>query len=189
MATKVIVALEDDLEGGPAAETLRFGLAGSEYEIDLNEKNAARLRKQLAPFVEHARRAGRAQRRAVRTAASRRRSRDIRSWAQDHGIELSERGRIPASVVDQYEAAARRGSRLPATAGRGWADPAGRNGVTRRASCRVRYRFAGGCDLLAGAAYPVGEHAAFRHGPGGSGLPRLRPRWRASPRGRRTACA
>jgi hypothetical protein len=117
MATKVIVALEDDLEGGPAAETLRFGLAGSEYEIDLNEKNAARLRKQLAPFVEHARRAGRAPRRAVRTAASRRRSRDIRSWAQDQGIELSERGRIPASVVDQYEAAAtRRGSRLPATA-------------------------------------------------------------------------
>jgi hypothetical protein len=129
MATKVIVALEDDLEGGPAAETLRFGLAGSEYEIDLNEKNAARLRKQLAPFVEHARRAGRAQRRAVRTAASRRRSRDIRSWAQDHGIELSERGRIPASVVDQYEAAVRRSSRLSAAGNRGWARDRGVPGI------------------------------------------------------------
>jgi hypothetical protein len=114
MATKVIVALEDDLEGGPAAETLRFGIGGSEYEIDLNEKNAARLRKQLAPFVENARRAGRGQRRAVRTAASRRRSRDIRSWAQKQGIALSERGRIPASVVDQYDASSRRGSRLSA---------------------------------------------------------------------------
>ena len=36
---------------------MRFGVAGSEYEIDLSEKNAAKLRKQLAPFVEHARRA------------------------------------------------------------------------------------------------------------------------------------
>jgi hypothetical protein len=103
MATKVIVALEDDLDGGPAAETLRFGIEGYEYEIDLNEKNAARLRKQLAPFIDRARRAGRGSRRAVRTAASRRRSRDIRAWAKKRGIGLSERGRIPAGVVERYE--------------------------------------------------------------------------------------
>ena len=90
---------------------MRFGVGGSEYEIDLSEKNAAKLRKQLAPFVEHARRASGQARRPVRTAASRRRSRDIRAWAQAQGIQLSERGRIPAGIAAQYEAEAGRGSR------------------------------------------------------------------------------
>lgn len=111
MARRTIVALEDDLDGGPAEETVRFGVGGSEYEIDLSEKNAAKLRKQLAPFVEHARRASGQGRRPARTAASRRRSRDIRAWAQAQGIQLSERGRIPAGIAAQYEAEAGWGSR------------------------------------------------------------------------------
>lgn len=108
MAKRTIVALEDDLDGGPADETVRFAVGGSEYEIDLSKKNADRFRKALAPFVDHARRAPRAQRRPVRTAASRQRSRDIRAWAREQGLEFSERGRIPASVVAQYEAAMER---------------------------------------------------------------------------------
>jgi hypothetical protein len=109
MVQRVSVALEDDLDGGPATETVRFGLSGAEYEIDLSKKNARAFRKGLAQFVEHARKAGRAQsRRAARTAASRQRSGDIRAWAKAEGIALSERGRIPASVVQQYEAAGRR---------------------------------------------------------------------------------
>jgi hypothetical protein len=107
MAQKVSIALEDDLDGGPAAETVRFGLGGAEYEIDLSKKNARAFRKGLSQFVEHARKAGRAQsRRAARTSANRHRSGDIRAWAKIQGIKLSERGRIPASVVQQYEAAA-----------------------------------------------------------------------------------
>ena len=107
MAQRVTVALEDDLDGGAADETLRFAFGGADYEIDLSKKNAAKFRKQLAPFVEHARRAGRAQsRRPARTAASRQRSGDIRAGAKDRGIAVSERGRIPASVVERYEAAA-----------------------------------------------------------------------------------
>jgi len=110
MAQRVTVALEDDLDGGPADETLRFAFGGADYEIDLSKKNAAAFRKQLAPFVEHARRAGRATlRRPSRTAASRQRSGDIRAWAKDHGIAVSERGRIPASVVEQYQAATGQG--------------------------------------------------------------------------------
>jgi len=104
MATKVTVALEDDLDGGPADETVRFAVGGTAYEIDLNNKNARAFRKQLAPFVEHARRAGRGQRRP-RTSSSRRRSGDIRAWAKGQGIAVSGRGRIPASVVARYEAA------------------------------------------------------------------------------------
>jgi hypothetical protein len=106
MAQKITVALEDDLDGGPADETVRFGLSGAEYEIDLSKKNAAAFRKQLAPFIEHARKAGRGQgRRPGRTASSRERSGGIRAWAKDQGIAVSARGRIPASVVEQYEAA------------------------------------------------------------------------------------
>jgi len=110
MAQRVTVALEDDLDGGPAAETVRFAFGGSDYEIDLNAKNAAALRKQLAPFIEHARKAGRGQpRRPGRTAASRQRSGEVRAWAKENGIAVNERGRIPASVVEQYQAATAKG--------------------------------------------------------------------------------
>ena len=110
MAIKTTLILEDDLEGGPADETMRFALGGAEYEIDLNKKNARAFRKQLAPFVEHARKAGRGQRRqSGRTQSSRRHSSDIRAWAKEQGIAVSERGRIPASVVEQYQAATGKG--------------------------------------------------------------------------------
>jgi len=108
MAQKITVALEDDLDGGPADETVRFGLGGAAYEIDLSTKNANAFRQQLAPFIEHARRTGRGQRRRPgRTVSSRERSADIRAWAKDQGIAVSERGRIPASVVEQYHATTR----------------------------------------------------------------------------------
>jgi hypothetical protein len=106
MAQKMTVALEDDLDGSPADETVRFGLGGTEYEIDLSTKNAAAFREQLAPFVGHARRTGRGQRRRPgRTVSSRERSADIRAWAKDQGITVSARGRISASVAEQYDAA------------------------------------------------------------------------------------
>jgi hypothetical protein len=106
MATKITVALEDDLDGGPADQTVRFGVGGTDYEIDLNKKNVRAFRKQLAPFVEHARKAGRGQRRP-RSSSTRQRSSDIRAWAKQQGIAVSARGRIPATVVAQYEAATR----------------------------------------------------------------------------------
>jgi Lsr2 len=106
MAQKITVALEDDLDGGTADETVRFGLDSAEYEIDLSTKNATAFRRQLAPFIDHARKAGRGQRRrSGRTTSSRERSGGIRAWAKDQGIAVSDRGRIPASVVQQYEAA------------------------------------------------------------------------------------
>jgi hypothetical protein len=107
MAQKVTVVLEDDLTGGPAAQTVRFAFDGTDYEIDLNAKNAAAFGKQLAPYLEHARKAGRGQpRRTGRTTAGRQHSGDIRAWAKEHGLAVSDRGRIPASVAEQYRAAA-----------------------------------------------------------------------------------
>jgi hypothetical protein len=106
MAQKVTVTLEDDLTGGPAKQTVQFAFDGTDYEIDLNAKNAAAFGKQLAPYLEHARKAGRAQpRRPGRATPSRQRSGDIRAWAKEHGLAVSERGRIPASVAEQYYAA------------------------------------------------------------------------------------
>jgi hypothetical protein len=107
MATKTTLSLEDDLDGGPADETMRFALGGAEYEIDLSKKNARRFRTQLAPFVEHARKAGRGPRRgAARSMSDRERSTAIRAWAREQGIAVSDRGRIPSSVIERYQAAA-----------------------------------------------------------------------------------
>lgn len=86
MATKITVTLEDDLDGGPAGETVRFGLAGAAYEIDLSAKNARAFRTRLAPYLDHTRMAGPAQRRRpARTAARRQGSSGIRAWAKDPG--------------------------------------------------------------------------------------------------------
>ena len=105
MATKVTVVLEDDLDGGPADETVRFGLDGVEYEIDLSKQHARTFHRELASFLVHARRAEPARRRPARGSSGRRRSGDIRAWAKDAGIQVSDRGRIPASVVAQYQTA------------------------------------------------------------------------------------
>ena len=108
MAQKVEVLLVDDIDGGEADETVSFSIDGTAYEIDLSKKNAAKLRNGLEPFVASARKArkttGRTGR-GSRTAGSRERSAEIREWAKSRGIKVNERGRIPANVIEQYEAA------------------------------------------------------------------------------------
>ena len=114
MAQKVQVLLVDDLDGGEAAETVSFGLDGTSYEIDLSKRNADALRDALAKYVGGARKIGRAA--AARGGSSRSRpggsvaiDRDqaaaIRSWAKKQGLKVSDRGRIPANIIEQYNAA------------------------------------------------------------------------------------
>ena len=55
MAQKVHIVLEDDLDGSDATQTVSFGLDGTSYEIDLNDKNANALRDALAKYVGHGR--------------------------------------------------------------------------------------------------------------------------------------
>lgn len=105
MAKQVIERLVDDIDGGEADETVPFSVDGVSYEIDLSSDNAKKLRDSLAPFVERARKAGVGRRRRTRAASSRERSADIRAWARDRGIKVNERGRIPATVVEEYEKA------------------------------------------------------------------------------------
>lgn len=103
---RVEVRLEDDLTGGPADETVRFGLEGMDYELDLSTRHAAEFRRQLAPFVERARRV-RPQRSSARarTAASRERSREIRAWAEQQGYSVAEHGRLPGNIIYEYDVA------------------------------------------------------------------------------------
>ena len=108
------IRLIDDLDGQEADETVEFGIDGKSYEIDLSTANAGKLREALAEFVGSARRAGGRAKRAVASAPVRRASVDreqnqaIREWAQRKGLEVSPRGRISRSVIEQYEAEAGR---------------------------------------------------------------------------------
>ena len=107
MTSKVQVLLLDDLDGGEAHGTVTFGLDGTAYEIDLSEGNAAQLRSVLQPYVDRARKtkAATATVKAVRrTAADRNEAAKIRAWAKERGIEINERGRIPGTIVDKYNA-------------------------------------------------------------------------------------
>jgi hypothetical protein len=100
---RVDVRLEDDLTGGPADETVEFSIDGRAYEIDLNARHAADFRRQLERFLEHASLARTHRGSPARTLASRERSRQIRVWAEQHGFDISERGRLPREVIQQYE--------------------------------------------------------------------------------------
>jgi len=110
MAKQVITLLTDDLDGGEADRSVEFGLDGVNYTIDLSEKNVAKLRKALDPYLNVATRVGRANgagpARRTTPAPSGRASRDqnqaIREWATKNGYEVSERGRIPSSIVEAY---------------------------------------------------------------------------------------
>ena len=115
MARREIVVLEDDLDGGKADETVKFGLDGSLYEIDLSKENAAKLRESFAPYITGARKASRGGvvvggRTAARGSATadREQNKAIRAWAQRKGRKISLRGRIPQGIVDEYHAAAGR---------------------------------------------------------------------------------
>jgi hypothetical protein len=105
MAQRVQVLLVDDLDNSDADETVTFALDGVTYEIDLNEANASKLRDAFAPWVGHARRSG-GRKSAGRSAASSRKDVSaVREWARKNGHEVSERGRIPASVQEAYDKA------------------------------------------------------------------------------------
>jgi hypothetical protein len=107
MAKNVSVVVTDDLDGSQGAETVAFGLDGVSYEIDLAQPNRAKLAGALAPFIGAGRQVSRVGRRpGAGTAARPRVDRAaVRAWAREAGLAVSERGRISAEVMNQYEAA------------------------------------------------------------------------------------
>jgi len=107
MAQKVHIVLEDDLDGSDATQTVTFGLDGTSYEIDLNDKNAAALRDALATYVGHARKVSgsRRGRRSSASTSNGHSAKEIRDWARSNGHKVPERGRIPGDVREAFEAA------------------------------------------------------------------------------------
>jgi len=113
VARKTIVRLVDDLddtviENGDG-QTVKFGIDGTAYELDLTNEHADELRGALARYVEAARKTG-TDRTARTGGRSRTRSSEfspvaVREWAKANGIEVSARGRVPQSVVKQFRAA------------------------------------------------------------------------------------
>ena len=109
MAQKIQTLFIDDLDGTEAEGTVRFGLDGMEYEIDLNAEHAKALRDALGNYVTAARRLGGS---VQKPARSRRRGSvvsldptEVREWAKAQGIEVKDRGRVPVALVVKFKAA------------------------------------------------------------------------------------
>jgi hypothetical protein len=105
MAQKVQVTLIDDLDNeSEAHETVTFALDGKSYEIDLNDKNAAKLRKYLSPYITAGRRTGSTKGRGkfARPQQAGDETAKIRSWAKQNGYEVNDRGRVPQTIRDAY---------------------------------------------------------------------------------------
>lgn len=96
MARKVEVSLVDDLDGTSATDTVRFGLDGLHYEVDLSPEHAEELRAALQPYIKAGRRA---------TPYSAEDAAEIRAWAQKKGFDVSDRGRLNQDVILAYRKA------------------------------------------------------------------------------------
>ncbi|MGP5307022.1 histone-like nucleoid-structuring protein Lsr2 [Brachybacterium alimentarium] len=104
MASKTHTVITDDLDGSEGAATINFSLDGVSYEIDLNDKNAQKLREDFASWLERSRRVGGRARRGTSRGRSDETKR-IREWAQANGHEVADRGRVSAEVRRAYAAA------------------------------------------------------------------------------------
>jgi len=115
MAQRTVVQLTDDLDGKAIpdgkGETIRFSLDRTDYEIDLADKNAKALRDTFAKYVSAARRTGASTHSTGRGRGRRAgTARDydpkaVRAWAESQGIQVSQRGRVPADLVARFQAA------------------------------------------------------------------------------------
>ena len=107
MAQKVQTLFVDDLDGSQADGTVRFGRDGTEYEIDLNAEHATELRKALARYVDAARRVGASTRRPARSGRKAQpdalNTTEVREWAKAQGIDVKDRGRVPAELVVKFK--------------------------------------------------------------------------------------
>jgi Lsr2 len=109
MAQKVQTVFIDDLDGTEADGTVRFSLDGTEYEIDLTAEHAQQLREALAPYVGAGRRVSGSARRPARAARrpqpSGPNTTEVREWAKAQGIDVKDRGRVPAELIVKFRVA------------------------------------------------------------------------------------
>jgi hypothetical protein len=118
LAKKAVVMVVDDISGDTLPEkqgqTVRFGLDGQDYEIDLSAEHAAGLRDAVRKYIHAGRRVRQAPRPrkargsstapATQGSAPGRNTGAIREWARAHGYQVSDRGRLPVTVLEAYAA-------------------------------------------------------------------------------------
>jgi hypothetical protein len=116
VAKQTITQLIDDIDGSEAEETITFGIDGANYEIDLNAKNAGKLRDALATYIGHAtplrrtratttRGGGRASGGTAAARPDREQTQAVREWGRANGWDVKDRGRIPADLLEAYNGA------------------------------------------------------------------------------------
>ena len=105
MAQQTRILFVDDIDGGEAAGTVHFGFDGVSYEIDLSKTHADEFADAIGPYVQVARRISRPRRRGPSASSGRHDQSAVRTWAREQGLKVSGRGRIPADIVEKYEAA------------------------------------------------------------------------------------
>ena len=109
MAQRTITVMTDDIEGKESedVQTYSFAVNGTQYEIDLNDKNAKKFNEAIGFYTDHGRKVGKASSKA--TGAARKSGRsdlaEIREWAKANGHTTSDRGRIAQEIIDAYDAA------------------------------------------------------------------------------------
>jgi hypothetical protein len=105
MVVRIIVNKTDDLDGvsGDDVDTVSFGVDGVHYEIDLGAAHQERLRAALAQFIPAARRVEWSS--CVSYSTQDDLMARIRSWAQEQGVGVSSRGRIPNALIAAFKAA------------------------------------------------------------------------------------
>ena len=104
--TKKIVEVVDDFDGTPADQTVRFAFNGASYEIDLNREHFEEFAAAIQPYIKAGRKVGSTRRRGnAGNPTQRLETAKIRAWAKENGHNVSERGRIPAEVVEEYRKA------------------------------------------------------------------------------------
>ena len=106
MAKTTITQITDDIDGSKNAHEVSFSLDGNAWTIDLSSKNKAKLEAALKPYMDAGTRSsGRGGRRGSKSSSSRRSDLpEVRVWAKKNGHKVSDRGRVPSSVLEAYDA-------------------------------------------------------------------------------------
>lgn len=114
MAQRVIThtILTDDMTGKELPEgqgrTIRFGLNGEWYEIDLAENTAKELEDVMHDYIDHGRKytvsePQRGRRRVSATTHDKEETKAARAWLVEHGhLRADSRGRIAGELWDLY---------------------------------------------------------------------------------------
>ena len=110
MVVKHITVLTDDIDHSEGAESISFTFDGVSYDIDLNEHHAGEFRSEMHRWIQHARKSSVTRAPSTRvvrqvTRRSREELNSIRLWARNNNHKVSDRGRIPAKIIAEYDAA------------------------------------------------------------------------------------